>query len=191
MRIKGGEEYIDFVDKLLEGKNPAINFFQYDYKVYDDIAAMVGDIKKKDKEHSLARVVAGFAWKWTKSDKSVADIEIGDMKLFWNSKNHDWVNSSNAINEVGCIHTIQGYDLNYTGVIIGPELTYDPIMKELVIDKLKYKDPNGYRGVEDQEELKRYIINIYKTLFTRGILGTYVYAVDENLRAYLKSVELN
>ncbi len=84
--------------------------------------------------------------------------------------------------EVGCIHTVQGYDLNYAGVIIGPELSYEPYTKQFKIHADHYKDRNGRQGVEDLEELKRYIINIYKTLLTRAIKGTYVYIFDENLR---------
>lgn len=104
----------------------------------------------------------------------------------WNSVTEDWVNSPNAVNEVGCIHTIQGYDLNYAGVIIGPEISYDESKREIVIDRDKYLDFNGRRAISDPRELEIYIKNIYKTLLTRGIYGTYVYVVDENLRRYLK-----
>ena len=109
-------------------------------------------------------------------------------KLKWNSEKDDWVNSLNAINEVGCIHTTQGYDLNYVGVIIGPELKYDPAFGKIYIDRDNYFDKNGYIGVTDEEELKRYIINIYKTLLTRGIKGAYMYIVDSNLRKYFEEV---
>ena len=189
MRVKGGENYLHFIDNLLEnGQGTRADFLDYDFKVYDDLGLMVSDIQKQEKLHTLSRMVAGYAWKWvSKNDKSKPDIVVGDTKLFWNSKIHDWVNSPNAMNEVGCIHTIQGYDLNYTGVIIGPELSYDPIKKEIVVNKSRYLDLNGHKGVTDPDELKRYIINIYKTLLTRGIIGTYVYAVDDNLRQYLKS----
>lgn len=188
MRVMGGEKYLRFVDDLLENNNEIkADFSDYDFKVYDDLGQMVIDIKKQDKIHSLARIVAGYAWKWvSKNNNKVPDIVIGDNKLFWNSRIHDWVNSPNAINEVGCIHTIQGYDLNYTGVIIGPEISYDPINNKIIVDKSKYLDSNGHKGVNDPEELKRYVINIYKTLLTRGILGTYVYIVDENFRKYFK-----
>jgi DUF2075 family protein len=190
IRVKGGDNYLYFIDNLLENNsNVKANFSDYDFKLYDNLELMIIDIKKQDKNHSLSRMVAGYAWKWvSKKNPTVPDIVIGNSKLFWNSKIHDWVNSKNAINEVGCIHTIQGYDLNYTGVIIGPEMSYDPINKVIVVDKSKYFDSNGHKGVTDPEELKRYIINIYKTLLTRGILGTYVYVVDENLRQYIKEV---
>jgi len=117
----------------------------------------------------------------------VPSIEIDNVKLKWNSTIHNWVYSTNAINEVGCIHTIQGYDLNYAGVIVGPEIYYDLKDNKIKIHPEKYFDMNGKRGVEDQKELERYIINIYKTLLTRGIYGTYIYVVDKDLRDYFKS----
>ncbi len=188
MRIKGGEEYIKFVDELLECTKSDINLKNYDFKMFDDIDQMIDSIKEKEAEHSLCRLVAGYAWKWvSKDNKSIPDIIIGNIKLFWNSQLTDWVNSKNAINEVGCIHTIQGYDLNYAGVIIGKELSYNKTENKLSVKKNEYFDANGHRGVTDPEELRRYIINIYKTLLTRGILGTYVYVVDEELREYFNN----
>lgn len=191
MRIEGGDDYLKFVDDLLDLKKP--NHFKqesYEFKMYDHARDMVEDIKKKDSEHSLARVLAGYAWSWNfKKDKnSEYDIDIDGLKLVWNRKNIDWVNSPNAVNEVGCIHTIQGYDLNYAGVIIGPEVSYDETSGELLIDEKKYKDINGKRSVTSPEELKQYIVNIYKTLLTRGIKGTYVYVADEKLRKKFKEL---
>jgi DUF2075 family protein len=81
-------------------------------------------------------MVAGFSWPWaSKEDPTVFDIKIEDVELRWNSVNIDWVNSENAIHEVGCIHTTQGYDLNYTGVIFGNEISYDKEKDEIVILK--------------------------------------------------------
>jgi hypothetical protein len=190
MRVKGGYDYLTFVDQLLEGEAKQ-NFKSsaYDFKYFDNFTRFIAALKHKKKEHSLCRLVAGYGWEWkSKTDKTQFDIEIDGHKLFWNSKLSDWVNSPNAPSEVGCIHTIQGYDLNYTGVIIGPELSYDPVNKEILVLKDNYKDANGHRGVSDPEELKRYVINIYKTLMTRGILGTYVYVVDEELKNYLEEI---
>ena len=189
MRVKGGEKYLHFIDSLLENEGSIkAEFSNYDFKIYDDLEQMVKDIKGQEKTYTLSRLVAGYAWKWvSKRNPAIPDIVIGNTKLFWNSKIHDWVNSPNAVNEVGCIHTIQGYDLNYTGVIIGPEMSYNPIKKVIEVDRKKYLDSNGHKGVSDPEELKRYVINIYKTLLTRGILGTYVYVVDAELRKYIKS----
>lgn len=188
MRVEAGEEYIKFIEDFFDLKIPQnTNFSNYDFKLFDNAVKMVNEIKEKDKKHKLARVVAGYAWPWhTAHGTRNYDIEIGDLKLVWNSTAQDWVNSPNAINEVGCIHTVQGYDLNYVGVIIGPEFSYDPQKKKFIFDKEKYFDTNGRNGITDPNELERYIKNIYKTLLTRGIKGTYIYIVDENLRNYFK-----
>lgn len=188
-RISAGEEYINFIDDLFDLQNVhKYNFPDYNFKVYDDIHKMVSDIKQKDSELQLCRVVAGYAWPWTtKNDKDGHDIEIDGLKLVWNSMAQDWVNSPNAINEVGCIHTVQGYDLNYVGVIVGPELSYDEKNNKLVVDPKKYMDINGKRSISDPKELERYVINIYKTLLTRGIKGTFLYIVDKKLAKYFNA----
>ncbi len=186
-RIDAGEEYTNFIDDLFDLQDISkYKFSNYDLKIYTNIQEMVSDIKTKDVEHKLSRVVAGYAWPWkTKGNKPGHDIEIDGAKLIWNSTAQDWVNSNNSINEVGCIHTVQGYDLNYVGVIIGPELSYDEINNKIIINSEKYKDINGKRSITEPKELERYIINIYKTLLTRGIKGTYIYAVDKSLEKYL------
>lgn len=193
MRVEAGEEYIEFIEALFDLKKPKkTNFGQYDFKVYDDVEEMVYDIKEKDKKHGLSRIVAGYAWPWhTKSgskSKQKYDIEIGNYKGVWNSTATDWVNSPNAINEVGCIHTVQGYDLNYVGVIIGPEFGYDTEKKKFFVDREKYLDRNGRAGIQDPEELDGYIKNIYKTILTRGIKGTFVYICDKGLKEYFKNI---
>ncbi len=197
MRIGGGEnqidaeDYLKFIENFFDLQKPnKTSFGSYDFKIYDNVEEMVSVIKEKDKKHGLSRVVAGYAWPWhTKSgskSKQKYDIEIGDYKGIWNSTATDWVNSLNAINEVGCIHTVQGYDLNYVGVIIGPEFGYDIENKKFFVDREKYLDRNGRAGIQDPKELDDYIKNIYKTILTRGIKGTYIYIVDQNLREYFK-----
>lgn len=190
MRVEAGDEYINFIEDFFDLKTPQqTNFSNYDFKIFDSAEEMVKEIKEKDKKHKLARVVAGYAWPWyTARGTRAYDIEIGNLKLIWNSTAQDWVNSPNAINEVGCIHTVQGYDLNYVGVIIGSEFSYDTESKKFKVDKKKYFDINGRNGITDPNELERYIINIYKTLLTRGIKGTYVYVVEEHLRSYLNQI---
>lgn len=183
-----GEKYIKFIQDIFDlvEVNKDV-FFNYDFRIYDDLYEMIDDIKRKNSKMDLCRIVSGYAWPWTsKRDPDKYDIEIGDVKLKWNSVNHNWVHSKNAINEVGCIHTVQGYDLNYAGVIIGPEISYNKNKKKFNVYPKKYMDINGKRGVNNIKELERYIINIYKTLLMRGIYGTYVYIVDDGLRRYFK-----
>ncbi len=188
LRVLAGNDYIKFIDDLLslhETVKP--DFGEYDLRYFSNIHEMVNEIKSKDKKYGLARLVAGYAWTWETKKGGEYDIELDGLKLKWNSTNIDWVNSAHAVDEVGCIHTVQGYDLNYVGVIIGPEVSYDPMLKKLVVDKKKYMDFNGKRSIESDEELETYILNIYKTLLTRGIKGTFVHAVDKKLEKYLLS----
>ncbi len=190
MRVEGGEDYLKYIDDLLALKPVREwNFPKYELKFFSHVGEMFDEIKKQNTKHSLARMVAGYAWPWsTKKGKADHDMEIDGVKLTWNSTNIDWIYSPNSINEVGCIHTVQGYDLNYAGIIIGPELSYDEEIGSLVVNEDKYEDANGKRSISHSDELKYYVINIYKTLLTRGIKGTYVYVVDEKLRNKLREL---
>ncbi|MNG68281.1 hypothetical protein D3C87_909150 [compost metagenome] len=189
-RVRGGAPYMDliygvFADNTTVTPKP-FESIHYDFKLFDDLDEMVETIKRKDAQDGLCRMVAGFAWEWiSKNDRTLKDIIIGESQLQWNSVEVDWVNSANAINEVGCIHTTQGYDLNYTGLIIGPELDYDFNTKSFVVYKDEYKDKNGKISITDPTVLKNYILNIYRTILFRGIQGTYVYVCNDNLRTYL------
>ncbi|WP_262496355.1 DNA/RNA helicase domain-containing protein [Chryseobacterium sp. PMSZPI] len=190
LRVRGGNNYIKLIHKLFDepSKLPVGKYKTDDYEFYlfDDLSQMVDRIKKKDKLYGLSRMVAGYAWEWVSNKNPEAyDIIIGENQLKWNSVSVDWVNSTNSIDEVGCIHTTQGYDLNYTGVIIGPELDYDFESAKFIVDKQKYKDKNGKNSIQNEEELLNFIINIYKTILLRGIQGTYIYACNDNMRLFL------
>jgi len=189
-RCKGGNEYVQFIHNLfLDNNNNSQKFESIDYEcfLFENIQEMVDEIHKKESIHGLSRIVAGYAWEWkSNKDKDAFDIEIESTKLRWNSIAVDWVNSKNSINDVGCIHTTQGYDLNYTGVIIGPEIDYDYDNQKLIIYKDRYKDKAGKNTIKDESILKNFVLNIYRTILLRGIKGTYIYACNENLRKYLK-----
>ncbi|MCG2612374.1 DUF2075 domain-containing protein [Flavobacterium sp. SM15] len=188
-RVKGGNQYVKLIHQLFDNQNNletnSSKFGFYDLLLFEDLDEMIDKIQNKEKQLGLSRLVAGFAWEWiSKNDKSLFDIQIEKTKLQWNSVDKDWVNSTNAINEVGCIHTTQGYDLNYTGVIIGPELDYDLETNKFIVYKEKYKDKNGKNSIKEDDVLLDYIINIYKTILFRGIEGTYIYVCNPNLREY-------
>lgn len=194
MRVNAGADYITFVDKLLHCNlnDTKIDFeaLGYDFRVFDSIKEMYEILKQKEKEHQLCRMVAGYSWPWETAKKEPSqnfDIEIQGMKLRWNNTTKDWINTENAFEEVGCIHTVQGYDLNYVAVIFGEEIIYNPRTNVIEIIKENYYDKNGKNGITDPEELKAYIINIYKTMLYRGIKGTFIYACDKNLSNYLKN----
>ncbi len=190
MRSNGGNDYITFVDDLLNIKRGNKSFFtpeKYDIIVFDSMKDMYEQLSIKEEKYGLCRLVAGYSWPWlSQKDKNAIDIEIDGVELQWNQTDKDWINSNNSFKEVGCIHTTQGYDLNYTGIIFGEEISFNKVTKQIEIDKSKYFDKNGKRGLDSIDDLKAYIINIYKTIMYRGIRGAYIYACDKNLREYFK-----
>lgn len=196
MRSKGGNDFITFVDDLLNIKRENKIFYtpeKYDLVVFDSLRDMYDQLAIKEEKYGLCRLVAGYSWPWLsdpkkkpKPDLNAIDIEIDGVELQWNKTDKDWINSKNAFQEVGCIHTTQGYDLNYTGIIFGEEISFNKITSQIEIDKSKYFDKNGKRGIEEIEDLKEYIINIYKTIMYRGIRGAYIYVCDNDLREYFK-----
>ncbi|NFO46434.1 DUF2075 domain-containing protein [Clostridium botulinum] len=186
MRVLAGQDYIKYIENILNETENSINSFgNYELFIFDNIEEMHKKIKEKDKKFGLCRIIAGYAWPWnSKKDSTNYDIIINNSKFRWNSQNKDWINSPNALNEIGCIHTTQGYDINYAGIIIGNEISYEN--SEIKINPNNYYDKNGKKTIKDPNELKKYILNIYKTLLTRGIRGTYIYVCDDNLRNYFK-----
>jgi len=189
-RVKGGNGYVSYIDKLLNCKlkkgDPVFESKEYELVLFDSLEKMIDLIKNREREHGLVRLVAGYSWPWISKKKNAFDIVIGGVKLKWNSVSTDWVNSKNAITEVGCIHTTQGYDLNYTGIIFGNEISYDKSKNEIFIKEENYFDKNGKQSITNPKDLKEFIINIYKTILLRGIKGTYIYVCDESLREYFK-----
>lgn len=162
--ILGGQKYLDYIKAIFSQNPPSgrTDFPSYDLRLYDDVSKMVKYI-----------------------NRGLYDIEIDGHRYIWNVKYDGWLTSPNSINEIGCIHTIQGFDLNYAGVIIGNELRYDPIAERLYIDPSEYYDQKGKAGVAEAD-LLQYILHIYQVLCTRGMRGTYIYACDKNLREYLE-----
>ncbi|MGE4321128.1 MAG: DNA/RNA helicase domain-containing protein [Acholeplasmataceae bacterium] len=187
-RVKGGYEYIKYSKEVLQNNKPQrIDFNNYDVKLYKDFQSFNIELYSKEKEFGLCRMVSGYSFDWiSKNDPSKYDIEIQGIKKQWNSDDEDWINSKNALDEVGCIHTVQGYDLNYIFLIFGKEIDYIPKQDRIVINKDMYFDKKGKAGIYDQEELKEYILNIYATLMSRGIQGIYMYACNENFYEYLR-----
>jgi uncharacterized protein len=198
MRVKAGSDFVSYVRWILDPhplSYPRVrqDFGDYDFRSFDSVAHMRDQIFQRNAEVGLSRMVAGFAWPWkSKKDRNEFDIEIGQTQLRWNSVISDWIASSKALEEVGSIHTVQGYDLNYVGVIIGLDLRFDPERRRLFIDRSSYFDKKGKENNPvlgrkySDDDLLRFITQIYAVLMTRGIRGTYVYACDPGLREYLK-----
>ncbi|MGC2942406.1 MULTISPECIES: DUF2075 domain-containing protein [unclassified Brevibacterium] len=196
MRISADKDYVGYIRRVLSDHPPASreNFGDYDLHMFTDLGEMRRELQKREEEHGLSRLVAGYAWPWkSKNDKSAYDIELDGQQMRWNTTTTDWINSPKSVEEVGSIHTVQGYDLNYVGVIIGNDLRYDPVAGKLTFDRSNYHDKKGKEnnpklGIQySDEDLLEYVKNIYSVLLTRGIRGTYVYVSDLSLRERLQS----
>jgi DUF2075 family protein/predicted GIY-YIG superfamily endonuclease len=195
LRVSAGKDYVEFVQRLLtDDPMPNPDFDEYDLKFFDSFTEMREAILQKNEEFGLSRILAGYAWKWiSKKDPTKPDIEIEGLKLFWNQTDKDWINSKNSELEVGSIHTIQGYDLNYAGVVIGNDIGFDPASSRIVFRRDNYFDSKGTLNnlvqgiIYSDEDILQYIVNIYRVLLTRGIKGTYVYVHDPELRQLIKT----
>lgn len=199
MRAAGGHDYIRYVRQLVSPDPPErrLDFGDYEFVMYEDMGQMVRRIRDLEEQHGLCRMVAGFAWKWTsraskKEARTAHDFMIDGVPLKWNGTTKDWIGSRTSAEEVGSIHTLQGYDLNYAGVIIGPDLRFDPETQRLYVDRAHYQDTKGKASnrkrdqVTTDDDLLRYITNIYSVLLTRGMRGTFVYVCDPELRRHLE-----
>lgn len=191
-RVRGGNAYVEYIDSLLntnlKKESHKFNSKEYEFTLFHSLVDMVEQIKLREKESGLSRLIAGYSWEWkSNKDKNAFDIQIDDVQLRWNGTSNDWINSEGSINEVGCIHTTQGYDLNYSGIIFGNEISFDPETEEIIIKEENYFDKNGKQSIKDPKELKAFILNIYKTIMLRGIKGTYIFVCDPLLRAYFES----
>ncbi|APA65655.1 DUF2075 domain-containing protein [Maribacter sp. 1_2014MBL_MicDiv] len=190
LRSKGGVDYMDFIDDLLNTKlskgDKKFESKNYDLKIFRSLPMMIGHLEQREEKFGLCRMMAGYSWKWVSKNSNKPDAIIDGISLTWNRVAHDWINSTTDLTEIGCIHTTQGYDLNYAGIIFGNEIKFNKETQEIEIDKSQYFDSKGMVGVKDIEILKDFIINIYKTLMYRGIKGTYIYVCDNNLREYFE-----
>lgn len=197
MRVKAGEDYVGYVRAVLRGPQgepvQPRRFDEYRLAMFDDLAQMREEIVRVDREHGLARLVAGYAWEWrSRKDPTAFDIELDGLRLQWNRADKDWINSPGSIDEVGSIHTVQGYDLNFAGVIIGNDLRLDPRTGRIAFHRASYFDSKGKQNntklgiTYSDEDLLQYIVNIYGVLLTRGMLGTFVYVCDPALREFLR-----
>jgi len=191
MRSKGENDYISFVDSLLNGKlnkdNTQFNNPNYELAMFDNMSYMMKRLQEMENEFGLCRSMSGYSWPWvSKKDANTPDAIIDGVNMFWNRESINWINSTTEVTEMGCIHTVQGYDLNYSAIIFGEEITYDKSSKKIKVIKSKYYDTKGKQALENEDELLKYIIKIYKTMMYRGIRGTYIYVCDKDLREYFE-----
>lgn len=197
MRVRAEADYIGFVRAMLRGDvQPGTrpDFGEYDLRFFTSVVEMQDAIREREREAGLARLVAGYAWDWkTRGNKPGYDFEIEGTQFTWNRTDKDWINSPSSTREVGSIHTVQGYDLNYAGVIVGDDLRYDAKNDRVTVSREAYRDRKGKENLRTlkrnttDEDLLGLIQNIYGVLLTRGVLGTYIYVCDPALREYIQA----
>ncbi len=199
-RCAGAEGFINWVDHTLQIRDTA-NFDGWDKETFDfEICDSPHDVYDKICEHNgngnNARMLAGYAWKWTaeedgNNNAQIEDVTIDDhdFHMPWNSRKdqYRWAIHEDGVTQIGCIHTSQGLEFDYVGVIIGNDLKYNPLTKELYGSYENYYDSSRKKGLKSNpEELTKLVKNIYKVLLSRGMKGCYVYCCDKELEGYLR-----
>lgn len=200
-RCNGSDGYLAWLDDVLDIRNTA-NFddlgFDYDFKVIDNPNELRQLIIEKN-NNNKSRLLAGYCWDWIReglNDTNVYDICIGnDFKMSWNlKKTSTWAIDAGSVNEIGCIHTCQGLEFDYVGVIIGEDIRYEN--GRIITDYTKRAKTDhtiyGLKKMMDEDKNKAELLadeiikNTYRTLMTRGMKGCYVYCVDDGMQEYLK-----
>lgn len=194
-RCNGSGAYIQFLDKLLQRNEETVDIdfseLNYDFRVFDDPNKMRDELRKKNEINNKSRMVAGYCYDWNvKKGRGDYDIILPNgFKAKWNLENDKiWAINPNSFEEVGCIHTAQGLEFDYVGVFIGRDLKYNVSTHRVETDKTAISiddKSSGIRGLKDEKEAHRLILNTYKTLLTRGQKGCYVYCEDKALSEYI------
>lgn len=203
-RCNGSDGYLNWIDSTLgirETANPYLTKSEkMDFKIFDSPQALYAAIKEKNNEKpNSARLVAGFCWPWSNANPDGTlkeDVVIGDFKMTWEAKNDAknlakgipkaalWAYDPNGINQIGSIYTIQGFEFDYVGVIVGKDLIYDSSEKEWFGKPENSADAMVKRS---KENFLKNVRNAYRVLFTRGMKGCYVYFLDEDTKNFFKS----
>lgn len=199
-RCNGSDGYIAWLDNILQKKdtaNMSLEGLDYDFRVFESPNDLRDSILEKNRGINKSRLVAGYCWDWkSKKDGKAWDIEIPGtgFQAQWNLGRDGslWIIAENSVNEVGCIHTCQGLELDYVGVIIGPDLIVrdgqvitDATQRSGMDASIKgYKKLAKANPEEAANTADRIIKNTYRTLMSRGLKGCYLYCTDEETNRY-------
>lgn len=201
-RCNGSDGYLAWLDDVLgirETANYDLEGIDFDFRVCSSPGEVRDLIFEKNRLANRARMLAGYCWEWNKKEQNNSgyhDIKIDDFEMSWNLKNgKPFAISDTSVNEIGCIHTAQGLEFDYVGVIIGDDMRFEEgaVITDFTqrartdqslkgIKKLFKEDPEAAKKRSDE-----IIRNTYRTLLTRGMKGCYVYCTDKKLEAYLSS----
>lgn len=203
-RCNGSDGYLAWVDHVLQVRdtaNTTLEGTNYEFKVCDTATELKELICRRNRLRNRARMVAGYCWDWeTKQNPAAFDIKFPKegFAAKWNLTKDGslWIVSPDSVSEIGCIHTCQGLELDYIGVIIGPDLV---IRNGVVVTngaKRSSTDASikGYKGLlktdpsAARKKADLIIKNTYRTLMTRGMKGCYVFSTDPETNRYLQEV---
>jgi DUF2075 family protein len=202
-RCSGSDDYMAWLDDALGVKTDSENYFsteRFDFKIFDSPSELHEVIRQKNLPNNKSRMVAGYCWNWvSKKEPKQFDIKIPEFgyEAQWNlaSYGSEWIINPKSVDEVGCIHTCQGLEVDYVGVIVGPdfkiaggELVTDPSRRARTDKSLAgYKGERKENPLEADSKADEIIRNTYRTLMSRGMKGCYVYFTDPEVAEYFKS----
>ena len=194
-RCNGSDGYLAFLDNLLGIRETANTTFDMDYdiKVFDDPNEMREAVRGKNNINNKSRILAGYCYEWVTQKKPFSDeydiVLEDDFMAKWNfNSTSTWAIDESSFDQIGCIHTSQGLEFDYVGVIIGKDLIYDG--NKVVTDYTKRaKTDQSLKGIKTTKNFKladEIIRNTYRTLLSRGQKGCYIYCEDKALSRYIK-----
>ena len=203
-RCSGSDDYLAWLDDALGVESNSDHFFstsRFDFKIFDSVSEMRDVIFDKNKSNNKSRLVAGYCWDWvSKKDPRLNDIVFPEenFAMKWNLASYamKWIIEKDSVNEIGCIHTCQGLECDYVGVIVGKDLIYrDGELTTDVTARAKTDGSlRGYKKFRESNEAEadvkvdEIIRNTYRTLMTRGMKGCYVYFEDKKTAEYFKKL---
>ncbi len=201
-RCGGSDDYLEWLEAILEIKssNQLFTKSSFDFRVFESATELHNAIREKNLNNNKSRVVAGYCWNWdSKKNSNLFDIKIQEegYKARWNLSEYgnNWIINESSIDEVGCIHTCQGLELDYVGVVIGEDLVFDgtrvatdPSKRAKTDQSLKgYKKERKENPISADAKADELIRNTYRTLMSRGMKGCYIFAVDPKTREFFRS----
>lgn len=194
-RCNGSDGYLNFLDNLLEIRKTAnMDFdFNYDVRLFNSPTRMREALREKNKVYNKSRMIAGYCYEWISANDpngALYDIELeDDFRAKWNFQNSLFAIDENSFEQVGCIHTTQGLEFDYCGIIIGKDLRYEN--GAVITDRTKEAKSDkssGIRTCKDPEMADRLIRNTYKTLLSRGQKGCFIYCEDKALLKHMSDM---
>jgi DUF2075 family protein len=206
-RCNGSAGYINWLNDVLQigetGNYDNWGDGQYEFKVFERAEDLYAALKEKN-DKNKARLVAGYSWEWPTKGRArgttVRHVEADGLSLPWNYSTGNWATSKDGIEQVGCIHTSQGIEFDWLGVLIGPDLICQDgkvigvPKKRAKSDKSLYGSKKDIDEAENNADKKKALLekvqtiikSTYKVLLSRGRMGCYVWCADAGLREYMK-----